>query len=522
MWGLPSVRTVRVFGVSLVGIEADLVSVEARFEPVQRMRTQLQLSGLPDAVIRESRSRLMAALEENQLHIPNGKLVLNLAPAGLKKGGEGLDLPLALGAAAACGHMSPRMLSGTLFLGELSIDGRVHPVPGGFAAAEAAKRAGIKRIVCAPATAAEAVCLPDIEVLAGNDLRQIVHWVVNKQGLERVRAPRGDEGDPQGKQASVRTSRALAEVRGQAAGKHALAVAATGGHALFFMGPPGIGKSLLARALIELLAPPRLEERLDITRVLSALGRWPGGLASERPYRAPHHTTSHAGLIGGGSPPHAGEITLAHCGVLFLDELPEFRREVLEALRQPLETGSVLIARASRTVEFPANFHLVCAANPCPCGYRGHPKLTCKCSPNEVWRYRRRISGPLLDRMDLRVELAPPGIEELAQSTSEKPSTPTNKTIEGRICEARSRMRRRQDGLCNAQLDTDGLDAHAPLHPASRAFFAKVAETRALSARGVQSLRRVARTLADLQGRKEVHEIHLAEALALRAPLFDQ
>jgi magnesium chelatase family protein len=195
---------------------------------------------------------------------------------------------------------------------------------------------------------------------------------------------------------------------------------------------------------------------------------------------------------------------------------------VLEALRQPLETGSVLIARASRTVEFPANFHLVCAANPCPCGYRGHPKLTCKCSPSEVWRYRRRISGPLLDRMDLRVELAPPGIEELAQSSSEKQSTPINKTIEGRIREARSRMQRRQDGICNAQLDTDGLDEHVPLHPASRTFFAKVAETRDLSARGVQSLRRVARTLADLQGRKEVHEIHLAEALALRAPLFDQ
>ncbi len=507
-------RSVRVYGVSLVGTEADLVAVEARFEAEEKMRTQLSLSGLPDAVIRESRGRLLAALTENRLHIPNGRLFLNLAPAGLRKGGEGLDLPLALGAAAACGHLNPSMLRGTLFLGELGIDGTIHAVPGGFAAAEAAQRAGIKRVVCAPRTASEAACLPGMEVLAGSSLRAIVGWAVTKEGLARARPPEPLEQEP-----GPRVATGLAQIRGQATGKHALSVAAAGGHALFLIGTPGIGKSLLARSLIELLPPPELSERLEITRVLSAMGQWPGGLARERPFRAPHHTTSFAGLIGGGSPPHAGEITLAHRGVLFLDELPEFRREALEALRQPLESGSVLIARASRAIEFPSNVHLVCAANPCPCGYRGHPRLTCKCSQAEVSRYRRRISGPLLDRIDLRVELTPPTLEELASPSLNRHGR-NGTTIESRVERARARMRTRQGNVHNARLNTEGLDQHVPLNQATQELLTRICETRELSARAIQSLRRVARTLADLRGQVRVNHEHLAEALALRAPLY--
>ena len=505
-------RTVRVYGVSLVGTEADLVAVEARFEPSDKVRTQLALSGLPDAVIRESRGRLLAALEANQLHVPNGRLFLNLSPAGLRKGGEALDLPLALGAAAACGHLTQRSLQGTLFLGELGIDGALRAVPGGFAAAEGAGRQGIRRVVAAGATAVEAACLPGVEALAARDLAQVVGWLATREGLARARPPRRrPRGDPP-------STEALERIRGQATGKHALSVAAAGGHGLLMLGPPGIGKTLLARALIELLPPPELGERLEITRILSSLGRWPGGLAEARPFRAPHHTTSHAGLIGGGSPPRAGEITLAHRGVLFLDELPEFRREALEGLRQPLEAGSVRIARAARSVELPARFHLVCAANPCPCGYRGHGRVPCRCSQAEVHRYRRRISGPLLDRIDLRIELVPPSLDELSSSADPAPPPATGPAA--RVRSARERMRARQGEVENAELDTQGLDEHAPLSDGIRTLLTRAGEHRELSARAVQSLRRVARTLADLQGREEVTRDHVAEALALRAPLF--
>ena len=381
----------------LAGAEAKLVTIEARFEPADRQRTEVAFSGLPDAVVRESRGRLLAALAETGLHVPQGRLFLNLAPAGLRKSGEALDLPLALGVAAACGHLKPRSLGRTLFLGELGIDGRLHAVPGGLAAAEVARAAGLTRLVAPGETALEAACLQATEVWTGTHLRDVARWSYTGEGLARA-APRPDPP-------VVRSGSTLDLVRGQTLAKRALAVAATGGHGLLMLGPPGAGKSLLARGLRRLLPAPNRSERLEITRVASALGRHIGGLLAERPFRAPHHTTSYAGLVGGGNPPAPGEITLAHGGLLFLDELPEFRREALEALRQPLETGQVLISRAGRQTELPARFHLVAAMNPCPCGQRGSPRRPCRCSPGEVWRYRRRISGPLLDRVELRVEL---------------------------------------------------------------------------------------------------------------------
>ncbi len=505
------VQTARVVGATLVGADAELVTVEARFEPdEERRRTEVVLSGLPDAVIREGRGRLLAALAENRLAPGPGRLVLNLVPAGVRKQGEILDLPLALGAAAAAGYLDPRALLGTLFLGELGVDGRLHAVPGGLACALAARGAGIEDLVGPPATAGEASLLPGVRAWSAASLGDVVAWVARGgRGLTSAAAP---PVAPEAAQSPA--AAALDEVRGQATAKEALLCAAAGGHALLFVGPPGTGKSLLARALVGLLPEPALEERLEITRVLSAAGRWPAGLARGRPFRAPHPTTSFAGLVGGGSPPAPGVITLAHGGVLFLDELPEWKRDVLECLRQPLEEGRITIARAGRRLELPARFQFVAAMNPCPCGYRGHGRTPCSCAPGDVRRYLRRISGPLLDRIDLRLELTAPSIAELAI-----PPPDAAAAFAERVEAAAHRARARQGPAQNARLDAADLDRCAPLDRGSRRLLERAMERRNLSARAVQSLRRIARTLADLAGEEAPKERHLAQALALRAPL---
>jgi len=517
--------TVRVLGASLVGTGAELVTVEARFDLTGKERAEIVLSGLPDQMLREARGRLECALRENGLRLANGRLFLNLVPAARRKSGEILDLALALGAGAALGHFDRRALRGVLFLGELGIDGRLHAVPGGLAAALAAREAGVMRVIAPPATAREAACVRGVTAYGARHLAQVLAHVTGKRPLALTAPPTDDtdEAGPDSNTSSNAGPSTLDDVRGLAVGKHALAVAAAGGHGLLFVGPPGAGKSMLAQRLVRLLPPPTIEERLEITRVLSAAGRWPGGLARSRPVRAPHHTVSYAGLVGGGPNAMAGEVTLAHEGILFLDELPEFRREALEALRQPLETGSVLISRANRRAELPARFQLVCAMNPCPCGYLGHPRVACRCPPSFVQRYRRRVSGPLLDRIDLRVELAPPSIEELLPASPRKQAhvRPSEAELRKQVAAATERARARQQVRPNNELDAAALDRVAPLDTAARELVARVGERRGLSARALQSLRRVARTLADLEGRPEVGAEHLAQALALRAELVE-
>jgi magnesium chelatase family protein len=511
-------KIARALGASLVGIRAELVTVEARYEERLRGDTEILLTGLPDPVLRESKGRLESALHENGIDLGSGRLFLNLVPAARRKSGESLDLALALSAAAAVGHFEVRLLRGALFLGELGIDGRLHGVPGGLAAALAARGRGVRRLFAPHATASEAAAVAELEVYPARHLAQVLaHLTGSGVGIPRLEW-HADELPEE------LAGPSLDDIRGLGEAKLALAVAAAGGHGLLIVGPPGAGKSMLARRLPRLLPAPDLEERLEITQALSAAGRWPGGLAHARPFRAPHHTASYAAMIGGGVLASPGEVTLAHRGVLFLDELPEFRREVLEALRQPLESGAVLVSRSARAVELPSRFQLVAAMNPCPCGYLGHRRVACRCPPGFVQRYRRRISGPLLDRIDLVLEVQPAEVDELAGEPGVARAEPLSEAgearLRSRVRAARERARERQGGTANALLGADELDRFAPLVGPARTLLERATRARSLSARAVQSLRRVARSVADLEGSDEARPEHLAQALALRARLF--
>lgn len=500
----------RIYSSAVVGINALGVEVEVNVSPGIGM----YLVGLPDSAVKESQERIRSAFENSGLRMVGKKTVVNLAPADLKKEGSSLDLPIAIAILAATEQVASEGVGSWVIAGELSLDGGVKPIRGALPVAIYALERGFRGLILPRENAEEAAVVEGLEVIGVGSLREAVDFLNGDLSIAPTRvATEALFAENEGRYAED-----FADVKGQEYVKRALEVAVAGGHNIVMIGAPGSGKTMLARRMPTIMPPLSIEEALETTKIHSVAGKLGSerGLLTRRPFRAPHHLASAVAMVGGGSNPQPGEISLAHNGILFLDELPEFGRSILEVMRQPLEDKVVTVARANYSVAYPANFMLVASMNPCPCGYYNHPTKECSCSRHAVEKYINKISGPLMDRIDIQIEVTPVEYSQMTDTTPAEPSS----SVRQRVIAARERQRRRFEGIegvfTNAMMNSAMIAEFCPLDQQSQTMLSRAMERLSLSARAHNRIIKVARTIADLEGSDQITSAHIAEAIGYR------